>query len=522
MTTRLLRSSLALVAAAFAAACNPDLNVTNPNNPDITRVLATPEDVVSLAGGTVYTWYMGASNIYPNMMLQVTADAGAANYGNFGMRFNNVEPRIPFNNTGTCTSAGQDVCAAWRPWSAAYGALGAANSAKGAIDAGVVLPGDASDAEKVLSTILFTQAASLTQVGLLFDRGFVVTAPGDGVTFPTLKPYAEVIDSALVVWDALIALTNGKTWEWEASWFPFAEAPGNIMTAPLLNRVANTMAARALVLSARNPTENAATDWARVLTYADKGLTGTGLIDLNFGIIDDYNIWYDLTKNYGNLDSWTRVDQRLINRMDPDIPSRFSGIDNQPVTTPNDNRLAAGNVADCGDPNDLDPCIAGINNDYIDVRSVIGSVSRGIFMQSTFYHRRWRENSFAVDESVNIGRQAVYILAAENDLMIAEALVRTGGDLDRAATLINKTRVTRGGLTPAAAADGAAALLAAIDYERDVELLNTNGIVSFADRRRFSTNMFNPGTIRHLPIPAQELGTLGLPLYTFGGVGAEM
>lgn len=521
MTTRLLRSSLTLVAVAFAAACNPDLNVTNPNNPDITRVLAEPEDVVSLASGSVYSWYMGASFYRPSMALQVTADAATANFGNFGMRFNNVEPRIPFNNTGTCTSAGQDVCVAWNPWSAAYGAIGAANGAKGAIDGGIALPGDVSDQEKVMSTILFTQAASLTQVGLLFDRGFVVTAPVAG-TLPTLKPYGEVIDSAMVIWDELIALTNGKTWEWEAGWFPFADAPGNVMTAPLLNRVANTMAARALVLSARNPTENAATDWARVLTYADKGITGTGLTDIDFGIIDDYNIWYDLTKNYGNFDSWTRVDQRLINRMDPDIPSRFTAIGDQPVTTPNDNRLAAGNIADCGNANDIEDCIAGINNDYIDVRSVIGSASRGIFMQSTFYHRRWRENSFSVDETVNIGREAVYILAAENDLMIAEALVRTNTDLPRAAALINKTRVTRGGLTALTGAEGTPALLDAIDYERDVELLNTSGIVTFADRRRFSTNWFNPGTMRHLPIPAQELGTLGLPLYSFGGVGAEM
>lgn len=519
MTTRLLRSSLTLVAAAFAAACNPDLNVTNPNNPDITRVLAEPADVVSLASGSVRTWYMGASFYRPSMALQVTADAASANYGNFGMRFNNEEPRIPFNNAGTCTGAGQDVCVAWNPWSAAYGALGAANGAKGAMDGGIVIPGDVSETEKVRSTILFTQAASLTQVGLLFDRGFVVTAPVAGA-LPTLKPYGEVIDSAMVLWDELIALTNGKTWSWEATWFPLSA--GGPMTAGMLNRVANTMAARALVLSARNPTEAAATDWNAVLAYADKGITGTGLTDVNFGIIDDYNVWWDYTKNYGAWDTWTRVDQRLINRMDPDIPSRFTTVDAQPVTTPNDNRLAAGNVADCTNPNDIEDCIAGINADYIDVRTVIGSASRGLWMQSTFYHRRWRENSFAVDETVNIGREAVYILAAENDLMIAEALVRTNTNLPRAATLINKTRVTRGGLTALTGAEPQADLLAAIDYEKDVELLNTNGVTTWADRRRFSAAWFNPGTMRQLPIPAQELGTLGLPLYSFGGVGNEM
>lgn len=521
--TRLLRSSLVLATALTVGACNPDLSVTNPNNPDIDRVLAEPGDVVLLASGALRTWYFSVSHYYPNMFLQVTADAAAANYGNFGMRFNNEEPRIPFNNAGTCTAAGQDVCALWNPWSRAYSAIGAANAARGALDGGLVLPGDTSETQRVRSTILFTQAAALTNVGLLFDQGFVVTAPVAGA-LPVLRPYGEVIDSAMGIWDQLITLTTNKTWSWDAGWFPLSDGPGSVMTAPLLRRIANTMAARALVLSARNPTENAATDWAAVLAYADQGITGTGLTDMDFGIIDDYNVWWDYTKNYGNLDSWTRVDQRLVNRMDPDIPDRFNGITNQPVTTPNDLRLSAGNVSDtlanggsvCGDQNDIEACIAGITTDYVDLRSVIGQVARGITKQSTFYHLRWRNNSFAVDETINIGLEAVHILAAENDLMIAEALARTNTNLTRAATLVNKTRVTRGGLTAVGAVQ--ADLLAAIDYERDVELLNTGGI-SLYDRRRLSAVMFNPGTLRHAPIPAQELGTLGIALYTFGGVG---
>jgi len=96
--------------------------------------------------------------------------------------------------------------------------------------------------------------------------------------------------------------------------------------------------------------------------------------------------------------------------------------------------------------------------------------------------------------------------------MIAEALVRSNGDLGRAATLINKTRVTRGGLAPVAA--NAAALLAAISYERDIELLNTNGHALFDARR---LEQLQAGTIRQLPIPARELETLKLPVYTFGG-----
>jgi len=97
----------------------------------------------------------------------------------------------------------------------------------------------------------------------------------------------------------------------------------------------------------------------------------------------------------------------------------------------------------------------------------------------------------------------------------AEALVRTGGDLSLAATLINNTRVTRGHLTPATAVDGAAGLLADIQYEQDVELLTTGGGLQWYNRRRIDG--LQTGTPRHLPVPAKELEIDKLPIYTFGG-----
>ena len=45
------------------------------------------------------------------------------------------------------------------------------------------------------------------------------------------------------------------------------------------------------------------------------------------------------------------------------------------------------------------------------------------------------------------------ITAAENDLLWAEGLIRSGGNLLTASNLINNTRVTRGGLAPATPAD---------------------------------------------------------------------
>jgi hypothetical protein len=113
-----------------------------------------------------------------------------------------------------------------------------------------------------------------------------------------------------------------------------------------------------------------------------------------------------------------------------------------------------------------------------------------------------------------------YLLAAESDLIRAEALIRSGGDLQTAADLINKTRVGRGNLTPATAGDGVATLLSYISYERDVEITNTSGTTLYW-RRAVTDQPIQAGTPCQLPIPAKELETLALPIYTFGGVGND-
>lgn len=509
MNIRFFRSILATGAVLSSAAC-VDLDVTNPNQPDSSQALGTPAVVAALATSSVNSWFLTATHFEGTMMMQVTADASTANFGNFGMRFNNEEPRIPYNNN----SASGDEPAARVMYNGYYSALSAANDVLLAFDLGLDF-GTVTQNERIRSTALFTQAATLSGLALQYDQGFPTTRPPVTVVDATLQPYGVMLDSARLAWDRVIALTNGKTWAWDAEWLPLFDVAEP--TAAIITRIARTMAARTIVLGARTGAQNTGTvaKWAAVLAYADAGITGTGLTDIDFSITDDGGfVWYDYIKLYGNLDSWTRVDQRLINRMDPTIPVKFNGAANQALNvnaTRLDLRLADAAGTCAANPN---TCIAGNgpNEDYINLRRLIGDPGRGIWMQSPFYHKRWRGTSFATPGATRNGRENVYVLAAENDLMIAEALARTGGDLTRAAALVNKTRVTRGGLT-AVAAD-AAAILAAVDYERDVELLNTSGLSLF-DARRFERLQI--GTMRHLPMPARELEILGRPIYTFGG-----
>ena len=118
-TARVARLGLLLFAGACAG-----LDVENPNNPDVERALGTGDDVRAIATGNLNQWYMAATNVYPWLAQSTACDCGAANFGNFGMRFHNTEPRDPYINS---TSAGDDRLVTQDAWGNWYATLGASN-----------------------------------------------------------------------------------------------------------------------------------------------------------------------------------------------------------------------------------------------------------------------------------------------------------------------------------------------------------------------------------------------------------
>src|SRR6266480_918907 len=155
-----------------------------------------------------------------------------------------------------------------------------------------------------------------------------------------------------------------------------------------------------------------------------------------------------------------------------------------------------------------------------------GNKTRGAWNQSAVGQVRYDSLTTCGDnpqgESTGSG-DAPMVLAAENDLIWAEALIRgPAPNLAMAATLINFTRVgpdrlghPRGGLPAATAGD--ADLLKKVQYEQDVELMGSNS-APFYNQRRIDN--LEPLTPHEMPVPAQELGVLKLcsgTCYTWGG-----
>ena len=515
-------------ALAFAGACNPDLEVTNPNAPDVARAIATPSDVRQLIGSSYNTWYLAMQGClfapcepYTGIATGVMADNMTMAFGNFGARFNGQEPRLAYNNS----SSAADGLVASGAWDGMYSALGAANDGLGAINRGIRVATGLSapdETEQFKAFAHMVQGLSIGYVALVFDKGFVVKETTEQGT-AELVSYQEVNAAAVESLDSTIAAATGKTWS-----IPAEFTPGVTLTADRLARMANTMAARQLAYVPRTSAENKAVDWARVLAYAEKGIS-TGATPFPLQIQGDFNLWFDITKGYTQrAGSWVRLDQRVVQLADPSQPVVWTSADGSAPPFPSiaDLRFAHGTPDAAGN-------ITQPGADFHFFAVVPFALARGVYFYSQWAPVRYFEHSWSAPAPFTT--VVPYVLAAENDLLIAEGLVRTNGDKARAAALINKTRVGRGGLTPLSGASSSNDLLGAIFYERDVELFDTAAGQAWFDRRRIDLDItyngvpigntwafrggsnLQKGTPRSLPVPAKELETLAMPVYTFGG-----
>jgi hypothetical protein len=482
--------------------------VSNPNDPDAGRALATGGDVRSLVGGAFGNWYYSMQGEGPSTTTGTMADHYTASWGNWGMRTYSGEPRVEFNNSSTERSDILQVVEG--PWYNNYGAIVSANLAIRAIAGGLDIdPDDPSQTPMVKAAATFLQGAAHSNIALFFDKGYVVDENTDPTTL-TFSTRTEIRDAALVKLDAAIALAG-------ASAFQLPDAFLNITgwTNVQLAQVANTIAARTIAYFGRTPTENDAADWARVLQYASQGISSG--VGFDAAIVGDGGInWYDPYKTYmEDWTTWARVDMRVVCLMDPAQPCRHPDNTNE-IGRPNspDFRMSGGG----------DTTLADFN--WHPAAEIPHNPARGLFHFSEVGHQRYFATSVGV---LNCCTGTLpFILRAENDLLWAEALVRTGGDKALAAQKINNSRVVRGQLPALTGAESDPALLDAIFYEREIELFGSAGNVPYYDMRRTDRpNGAPPGTglqaltLRHFPVPARELQVLGLQIYTFGGTSPE-
>jgi len=514
----------ALLGLVAVFGCN-SLDVENPNAPDAERAFSDPSAVAGLITGGFKGWFNTNHEFNSGLVLNTMADALSASWNNFNIRYyssdgNECPARCGWDNRSTSALYPQlEVY-----WYGYYGVLSNANDVLTAIRKNDVIVGSQANTDRLEAVAVMLQGMAFSQIALNYDRGFVVTEDTDistpeAVAAIPILDRVEVRDAAIDKFDEAIALMQASPFTTDAAWM--GKSGGPTYSSAFLIRLIRTMQAEALALFPRTAAENAQVNWGQVATYASQGLND----DFRF-VQDGYaGDWYSGVNDWGNDNGTMRVDTRLARLItdgpqgealrhkdpwpDPDgnpVPDAFDARVGNGTWGPEDDLLGTGSIAED----------AGAGTDFAYFSLAIFIPARGQYHQSNLGYVRYTYLAYpgyGLPGEDGIGEVVVYGKAF-NDLLWAEGLIRSGGSAAQAAGLINNTRVTRGGLTPLDGSEGTAALLSALQYEQDIELL-TMGAVPYYNRRRIDgLKAMSP---RQMPIPAKELQILQQELYSFGG-----
>jgi hypothetical protein len=481
MKTKIYKLTIAVIMfmGLMIQSC-ADLEVENLTEPDSARALANPDDLKGLAGGALKVAHSAAQDYDgPAMSMDVMADHSTCSWGNAAMRDLSSEPRKGFNNSLTYPYF-PVVRAPWESW---YSAISSVNDVLKAIEDGVKIGTNGSDNPMVKAWCYFVSGYTHECLGITFDKANFI-AWNTNLDALTLLPYKDVLDSCITLFDKAIEIADANEFLIPTSW-----VAGQTITNVELSRLANSFAARAMVLGSRNKAQNEAIDWAKVLAYTQKGIQN----DFAPEIGDTYN-WNDTYFAQLTYSGWGRVDNRIINILDHSKPSRWEDGNTvgYGVATSADHRLAT---------------------DFQYLSAQAFNPTRGYYHFSSYRYSRYDY----VTSSVWYGdKPKPSFLAWENELMKAEAKLRTG-DIPGAVTILNSpagARKVRGQL-PDVTSNVAADVLRIIMDERDIELFFTGMGISFCDMRR--TDRLLSGTILHYPVPATELEITNVPIYTISG-----
>jgi hypothetical protein len=509
------------VLLLFGAAGCADLDVTNPNAPDTEQALATPGDVESLISGAWVSWWRAQANQNGFALPAHTTALGHSAYpANFGMVEFSQIPRQAIVNDPADAFYGQFQYT----YTNHYRAITATRDGLAALDADVSL---GTNEPRARAFAHFVQGLAHGSLALLFDQAFVVdqNTPVTADGLPDVQPqsYQEVMDAAMGYFDqALAVIAQSPAFTLPESWM------STEVSSARLTQIIHSYKARFRASLARTPEDRAAVDWNAVLA------------DIQAGITDNYNVAHDgfgtrfasHPNVYGGFPGWAQLNNHIHGMADQS--GRYQDwmatpiADREPFlyNTP-DTRYPQGSTVAEQQQNPgtyflvpVAPAVA------VAFASTLGDQwaqpGRGTWRWS--YYRDYRRDLWLAAGYIG---SLPEIAHREMRLLAAEAHYRLG-NAGEAVSIIDETRTQHGLGTAAANADcvprlpdnTCGGILEALKWEKRNELrFPGQGWVVYYDNRGWGD--LPEGTFLHLPIPSRELTLLGLPQYTFGGVGGE-
>lgn len=513
---------IAAAASVFVLAACQDLDVTNPNNPDRSRIDAQLiQTIVSSAYAQLFDFWQ---DDYPVWVLSTMADEFTSGFLDFGIYDLSREPRLAFNNAPTYDE--QDINL--DPWQKSNAILSSLADAVSAIEAGtVVRDGGVDVTTRALAFARLMQGITLGNLAMVLDSAYLIDENFDPqpppAPVPALAPYPEVLALAVEKLEEAISISDTASFTLPADPWLFVSGYTNEDIAEL----AHTFAARFLASYGRTRQERDDAPWDQVLFHAERGITR----DLVPVAVPE-RLFHDFRRvaarqrtitpgDFARLDYWlvgpADSTDGMISWVNAAVDSR------NPFTMgTKDRRIQPAGPVPSG-------TTAFFGKYFGHHRATIWNISRGTYHRTYyFYHRAGRGNTWET------GPQLV-LTVTEKDLLRAEALIR----LDRAADavpLINLSRVANGELDPVTV-DGppdvpgcvprkirpgpmqgqCGSLWDALRYEKRIENAGIDQTTAFLDARGWQSLV--EGTPVQFPVPALELQLRQQPIYSFGGDG---
>jgi hypothetical protein len=489
MNRTLLRCGAALAAAVGLGAC--DLDVQNPNQPERTRVRATPADLESLLGSYYKRWHDG---LYRTLG-SVWGMANVQSFENVSSLSNNCQgqrigiPRATNDNAVGNVCEGEQQRVYFVHSEVVRVASDVLSDLAGSTGGTPFTLGSPARDARAQSFAEFLRGVSLGYMALIYDSAAVISPtmgtspeecqpdPISAVCTGTLRGYREVMDSALAALQRSIDFANtagssADGFPLPATWIPGPSTQS--MTLTEFIRVVRSYRARLRANLARTPAERAdisaggIVDWDAVIADAVNGITAshenvtnqtTGPFKTWVGQWHTYGLWHQMTPFIigmadvsGSYANW--IAQPLTQRgttgsffmITPDLrfPQGFDRASQQ----------ADFAVTSCNTANTA--CKRYFRN-----RPSGNDQFAGFGWGWSHYdHSRYHSWSTAGDGTGAQNGRIVFIAKAEIDLLEAEGQFRKG-NYQRAAELVNRTRTagmvsnvaTGGGLPPITAFD---------------------------------------------------------------------
>jgi len=498
---------MATIAVALSGCLG--LDVVNPNGLGIESVFTNASNTEAALIGTFKAYTELTRFSCPTLPFSIWANENTSTAsGNLDF---SGEPRVQINNldnSNCVTRSGY-----YTPFEAAAGAREAFQGIKannlrfGVIDAATP---NGRDTPSRLIWAKFIIAISELNHGLHFDQAFISdTATPQGSLGNVLSPAAQVTTKAVELLRTVIADARATP----DFTLPITFVNGRAITRDEVIRLSMMYIVRSQVYAPRTPTERAAVNWGRVLAQLDSGIIR------DFGFQADPTIAGTGSTYINNsfAQNTLRIHNRLLGPADTSglyqnwIAQTIATRTAFTITTPDRRIHGATNT------------VAGTR--FTRLTSTMGSATNGAYLTSSYRSTRF------LNTAADSGNRAFILLASMDEVKFirAEALFRLGRGTE-AAALINPTRIAANlrpvdANGPPAGRDcvprkdnGACGdLFDAIQYEKRIELYPYNADISWMDQRGWGKLI--SGTPLQLPVTGRELISLGLPFYTFGGVG---